>query len=239
MVRHSNISLPSYLLAHLFCFSKISTYWSQKSQQLVGLVIDLSNHALFQRRVDVHQGKLIRSALDGGSLCGDWRCPLKVLPFPCCQSIVLCLLTICISYFKIWSSGERVNFLLLWWVYLRVAYLTVVMTTGCCTACAVRVKSGQLYQPQALGISAELKDRVQNLSYLVIICPPIFTCIHVWGCNCLILWIVWEVLKLNLPASPAYIDRCNRDQDILWCLANHFNLALLHLLCECSEREIH
>ncbi|KAK9927919.1 hypothetical protein M0R45_025081 [Rubus argutus] len=30
---------------------------------------------------------------------------------------------------------------------------------GCCTSCAVRVKSGQLNQPQALGISAELKSK--------------------------------------------------------------------------------
>ncbi|KAL3691904.1 hypothetical protein R1sor_005555 [Riccia sorocarpa] len=30
---------------------------------------------------------------------------------------------------------------------------------GCCTACAVRVKSGKLYQPEALGISAELKEQ--------------------------------------------------------------------------------
>ncbi|KAL2645238.1 hypothetical protein R1flu_012825 [Riccia fluitans] len=30
---------------------------------------------------------------------------------------------------------------------------------GCCTACAVRVKSGNLYQPEALGISAELKEQ--------------------------------------------------------------------------------
>lgn len=28
---------------------------------------------------------------------------------------------------------------------------------GCCTACAVRVKSGEIYQPQALGISPGLK----------------------------------------------------------------------------------
>lgn len=34
---------------------------------------------------------------------------------------------------------------------------------GCCTACAVRVKSGQLYQPQALGISAELRDKGYGL----------------------------------------------------------------------------
>lgn len=30
---------------------------------------------------------------------------------------------------------------------------------GCCTACAVRVKEGELYQPQALGISEELRER--------------------------------------------------------------------------------
>lgn len=28
---------------------------------------------------------------------------------------------------------------------------------GCCTACAVRVKEGKVYQPEALGISEELK----------------------------------------------------------------------------------
>ncbi|KAJ7952668.1 Ferredoxin [Quillaja saponaria] len=30
---------------------------------------------------------------------------------------------------------------------------------GCCTSCAVRVKNGQLRQPEALGISAELKEK--------------------------------------------------------------------------------
>ncbi len=29
---------------------------------------------------------------------------------------------------------------------------------GCCTACAVRVKEGTVYQPEALGISQELRD---------------------------------------------------------------------------------
>jgi ferredoxin len=28
---------------------------------------------------------------------------------------------------------------------------------GCCTACAVKVKEGRLYQPEALGVSDELK----------------------------------------------------------------------------------
>lgn len=29
---------------------------------------------------------------------------------------------------------------------------------GCCTACAVRVKEGEVHQPEALGISAELRE---------------------------------------------------------------------------------
>lgn len=32
--------------------------------------------------------------------------------------------------------------------------------TGCCTSCAVRIKSGEIRQPEALGISAELKSKV-------------------------------------------------------------------------------
>lgn len=30
---------------------------------------------------------------------------------------------------------------------------------GCCTACAVKVKEGSVYQPQALGVSDELKQK--------------------------------------------------------------------------------
>ena len=30
---------------------------------------------------------------------------------------------------------------------------------GCCTACAVRVKNGSVWQPQALGISKNLKEQ--------------------------------------------------------------------------------
>lgn len=30
---------------------------------------------------------------------------------------------------------------------------------GCCTACAVRVKSGEMSQPEALGVAAELRQR--------------------------------------------------------------------------------
>ncbi|KAK6947438.1 2Fe-2S ferredoxin-type iron-sulfur binding domain [Dillenia turbinata] len=39
---------------------------------------------------------------------------------------------------------------------------------GCCTSCAVRVKSGQIRQPEALGISAELKSKASELRLLLI-----------------------------------------------------------------------
>ncbi|CAI0418554.1 unnamed protein product [Linum tenue] len=38
---------------------------------------------------------------------------------------------------------------------------------GCCTSCAVRVKSGQLRQPEALGISTELKDKAWDMHCFV------------------------------------------------------------------------
>lgn len=34
---------------------------------------------------------------------------------------------------------------------------------GCCTACAVRVVEGQLSQPEALGISMELREQGYGL----------------------------------------------------------------------------
>lgn len=39
---------------------------------------------------------------------------------------------------------------------------------GCCTSCAVRIKSGEIRQPEALGISAELKSKacLEIRSYL-------------------------------------------------------------------------
>ncbi|RLN15887.1 ferredoxin-1 [Panicum miliaceum] len=37
--------------------------------------------------------------------------------------------------------------------------LIIIGEAGCCTSCAVRIKSGQIRQPEALGISAELKDQ--------------------------------------------------------------------------------
>jgi len=42
---------------------------------------------------------------------------------------------------------------------------------GCCTSCAVRIKNGQIRQPEALGISAELKEkaRVAHLYSMIMI----------------------------------------------------------------------
>ena len=34
---------------------------------------------------------------------------------------------------------------------------------GCCTACAVRIKSGEMHQPEALGISLELREQGYGL----------------------------------------------------------------------------
>ena len=31
---------------------------------------------------------------------------------------------------------------------------------GCCTACTVRIKEGEMFQPQSLGLSKELKEQV-------------------------------------------------------------------------------
>ncbi|OMO93182.1 hypothetical protein COLO4_17063 [Corchorus olitorius] len=39
---------------------------------------------------------------------------------------------------------------------------------GCCTSCAVRIKSGQIRQPEALGISAELKEKACIYGYALL-----------------------------------------------------------------------
>ncbi|KAM7525408.1 hypothetical protein LguiA_015310 [Lonicera macranthoides] len=36
---------------------------------------------------------------------------------------------------------------------------------GCCTSCAVRIKSGEIRQPEALGISAELKSKACSFPF--------------------------------------------------------------------------
>ncbi|CAH2052992.1 unnamed protein product, partial [Thlaspi arvense] len=56
---------------------------------------------------------------------------------------------------------ETLNFgkMLLFWCSITTAmYDLECRDSSCCTSCVVRVKSGELRQPQALGISAELKS---------------------------------------------------------------------------------
>jgi hypothetical protein len=48
----------------------------------------------------------------------------------------------------------------LWFVHDQRGVLLLPSVPGYCTACGMRVKSGQLYQLEALGISAELKAKV-------------------------------------------------------------------------------
>jgi ferredoxin len=33
---------------------------------------------------------------------------------------------------------------------------------GCCTACTVKIKEGQMYQPQSLGLSKSLREQVRH-----------------------------------------------------------------------------
>ncbi|KQJ98380.1 hypothetical protein BRADI_3g36560v3 [Brachypodium distachyon] len=42
---------------------------------------------------------------------------------------------------------------------------------GCCTSCVVRIKSGQIRQPEALGISAELREKGYGC-YVLATHPP-------------------------------------------------------------------
>ncbi|EIE20540.1 hypothetical protein COCSUDRAFT_18627 [Coccomyxa subellipsoidea C-169] len=46
----------------------------------------------------------------------------------------------------------------LWEAEDRGLLLPYACRMGCCTACAVRIKEGEMYQPQSLGISAELRE---------------------------------------------------------------------------------
>jgi hypothetical protein len=49
--------------------------------------------------------------------------------------------------------------------WLKLFEIKCYVLAGCCTSCAVRVKSGQLRQPEALGISVELKSKVCALYF--------------------------------------------------------------------------
>lgn len=76
---------------------------------------------------------------------------------------------------------------------------------GCCTSCAVRVKSGQIRQPEALGISAELKAKAWLLCFRFM--EYEFSCLFV-------LLIIWHLsFNSNLlfyfivfkPSIPFYL----------------------------------
>lgn len=56
------------------------------------------------------------------------------------------------------KSGLRCRFVL-WEAEDQGLLLPYACRMGCCTACAVRVKQGVMSQPEALGISKELKDQ--------------------------------------------------------------------------------
>ena len=68
----------------------------------------------------------------------------------------------------LWLETEAESFQLESLSLCNVLRKSLVYVAGCCTSCAVRVKSGQLRQPEALGISAELKSKVNYNS--------LFTC---------------------------------------------------------------
>lgn len=53
-----------------------------------------------------------------------------------------------------------------------------VLLIGCCTSCAVRIKSGELRQPEALGISAELKEQACiAFAVLIFLCDLVCFCV--------------------------------------------------------------
>ncbi|KAG5040505.1 hypothetical protein JHK85_012981 [Glycine max] len=75
---------------------------------------------------------------------------------------------------------------------------------GCCTSCAVRIKKGQIRQPEALGISAELRDKAR-LTYLYsMLMILLITCLN-WVMH----FFVWAsrplMLKWKLKMKMRYI----------------------------------
>nr|XP_017215527.1 PREDICTED: ferredoxin isoform X2 [Daucus carota subsp. sativus] len=46
-----------------------------------------------------------------------------------------------------------------YYTQLKIRIFLSLSLAGCCTSCAVRIKSGDIRQPEALGISAELKAK--------------------------------------------------------------------------------
>lgn len=96
--------------------------------------------------------------------------------------------------------------------------------TGCCTSCAVRVKSGQIRQPEALGISAELKSKVGRVY-----------CLH-WGFLHMILW--WhDIFTMNRFLQLCWnLILSFRSYSLLWFLLHfgwvgHFLVQFVFKLC--------
>lgn len=69
-------------------------------------------------------------------------------------TLVLCAVSIAIVIEICWICDAIFRFLIMFGSLKR-------FTAGCCTSCAVRIKNGQIRQPEALGISAELKDKAR------------------------------------------------------------------------------
>lgn len=94
---------------------------------------------------------------------------------------------------------------------------------GCCTACAVKIVEGEMYQPESLGISAELREQGYGLM-----------CVG-YPLTDMVLQTVSEdeVYELQFGASfaqqvrleRAYACACNgrmtnRSQHPLWCISH-------------------
>jgi len=56
---------------------------------------------------------------------------------------------------------------------------------GCCTACTVKVKEGEMYQPHSLGLSKSLRDQVR------------LACVLASACSCDLTSKQWCVIVLH------------------------------------------
>ncbi|KAE8661874.1 hypothetical protein F3Y22_tig00113722pilonHSYRG00221 [Hibiscus syriacus] len=73
---------------------------------------------------------------------------------------------------------------------------------GCCTSCAVRVKSGQIRQPEALGISAELKAKAWLLC-------------HNFSHRCHTGFNGYALLCVGFPSSDVEVETQDEDE-VYW-----------------------
>ncbi|KAJ0110839.1 hypothetical protein Patl1_03475 [Pistacia atlantica] len=93
-------------------------------------------------------------------------------------------------------------------------YLPFACRHGCCTSCAVRIKSGQISQPEALGISAELKSKACfGISHFLF-----------WHCLCVnkgsadMIFIVMQgyaLLCVGFPSSDVEVETQDEDE-VYW-----------------------